>query len=114
MNIFKTETSIQHKKTLKETFHLIKDTTIHQSIAPRSNIKIKRFLVDRITPQAMHIYNLLAEIYIPSPTLHLDPTITNIFALEIFMDPLSVEQIFAKIHTEKNENISFNLNLSRR
>ena len=43
----------------------------------------------------------------PSSILHQDGTITSFFASSISVEPLIVEIIRAKGHTEKNQNISY-------
>ena len=38
-------------KKVKETVHLVKDKTIHQLTAQKSNLKLKRIFADSMTPQ---------------------------------------------------------------
>ena len=50
-------------KTLKETFHLVKNTKMHPSTAPKSSVKLKLISVERITPQSRTIDVLITAFY---------------------------------------------------
>ena len=44
-----------------------------------------------------------------SPTIHQGTTLKNLFALISSIEPITAKRIHSKIHTDKNENISYNL-----
>ena len=75
----------------------IESPTIHTSTETKYNVKQKQFFIDINYPplEFNHYETFLTTLLAPASTLHLDPTITNLFSSITSMYQLTVKKIKA-------------------